>query len=237
MAVLEQRVGRGEQEQRPVPEPHQVAHEGLLVGEDEPAEHDLEFRDHHQQRQPVEAQRAPGQRGNDDGGEDQRPVQHRRAVGVEVELPGQIGADIVREQPLDAQEADDAIGQPDQQHRPERRADDEVGDPRHPVRIIAQRHVRTALDVEHRQGDRDHEDQHLNDGQRADLARQQRQRPRPIHPVCQPVVDQIGEGRGHHGPGKHSYDPSPRRRRKCVGHCRGLPSLPGPLLACAARAP
>ena len=58
MAFFQKRIGTGEEEQRGIPEAHQVGHESLFVGEDEAADNDQQFGDNHEQRKPVEAKRA-----------------------------------------------------------------------------------------------------------------------------------------------------------------------------------
>ena len=49
VAFGHQGMGAGEQEQRGVPETDQISHEGLLIGEDETRDDDLELGDHHEQ--------------------------------------------------------------------------------------------------------------------------------------------------------------------------------------------
>ena len=71
MAFFHQGVGAGEQKQRRVPEPDKVGHEGLLVGEDEAAEHDQQFGRDHQQREPGKTERARPEDRDDDPDGDQ----------------------------------------------------------------------------------------------------------------------------------------------------------------------
>ncbi len=96
-------MGACEQEQRRVPESHQVAHEPLLVGEDEARNHDLELGDHHQQREPGEAQ-APDEEGDHEGNGDQGPVHIGAAKARAPEVGGELCSDPGLEKPLDAKE-------------------------------------------------------------------------------------------------------------------------------------
>ena len=54
MAFLKKGVGAREQEEGRIPEPDKVGHEGLFVGKNEPANHDQQLCDDHQQRKPDE---------------------------------------------------------------------------------------------------------------------------------------------------------------------------------------
>ncbi len=128
VTFFEQRVGAREQKQRRVPEADQVGHERLFIGKDEAADHDQQFGDDHEQREPVEAERARAEDRNDDAGEQHREMHIGAAEARPPEVDRHFVADQSGQEALDPQVGDDDVGQADQQHGPEGGAQDEGDD-------------------------------------------------------------------------------------------------------------
>ena len=163
----------------------------------------------------------------------QRRVDHRRAFRVEVQRLRLLFADQPGQELLDAQERDDRVRQPDEKHDPECCPDQEVRDARELQAVGTQRRIGGALDVGHRQADRDDIQQQLDGTDCTELAAQNRAGTRHPAPKHQAVVHQVDEGRAGHDPGEDPHTLGSGRCRKgprisgLVGH-RYVPVAPPP---------
>ena len=124
---MEQGVGAREQEQGGVPEPDQIAHEGLLVGKHEPRDDDLELGQDDQEGKPGESD-GSGQSGNDQRDADQREMHELAAEPRLAERLRELRADRADQQALDPEEGDRHVDEADQEHAPEGGARDIGGD-------------------------------------------------------------------------------------------------------------
>ena len=136
MRVFLERVGRREQKQRRIPEPHKIAHECLLIGKDKSGKNDQQFGDDDKERQPDDGYAAFA-------GGDHRTDKHQRDVDIgaaqvrQAKRCGDVAAEQDLVDVLDPQERNDGIGNSDEENRPEGKPDQIFGDAVEPGAVTA----------------------------------------------------------------------------------------------------
>ncbi len=188
VALFPQCVGAAEHEQRRVPEPQEVGHVDLLVGEDEAEHHDQQFGDDEEQGEPGDADR-PSQRGDDDAHNDQGHMDVGPANFWPCQAKGEGLAEKVVKQALAAQEGEADVNQADQQDRPERGADQERVDLEDEVAVRPKFAPRIAQDMDNGEQKRAGIKPRLRPGAEVDNIAFVAQSTRPAKPISEEVVE------------------------------------------------
>ena len=205
MPLLQQSVGTGKQEERRVPVAHEVAHEGLLIGEYKARDDNGQFRNHDQQCKPSEAQRARENRGDN-------AHQHERQMQV---LPPEVRAsqflrqffsDDRRQKALHPDERHRHVRKPNEHHHPEGGSDQEGVDLRDAGAVPAQGQFRSAQDVVACNCKTKQVEKGLHPTKRSGLTGKNRAGTRPFVGEIEVVVDQVNQQGGDHAPGKQTKE-------------------------------